>query len=82
MVRSTKAGKLLAGFRGQPPGDLDALVDVLVRVGDLALDFGERIRALDINPLLVLPSGQGVKAVDALMELDPLNEGSREEVSE
>jgi len=71
MVCSTKAGKLLAGFRGQPPGDLDALIDVLVKLSQLALDFGDRIRALDINPLLVLPKGQGVKAVDALIELDP-----------
>lgn len=82
MVRSTKAGKLIAGFRGQPPGDLEALIDVLVCVSNLAFDLGDRIRALDINPLLVLPKGQGVKAVDALMELDPLNEGSREEVCE
>ena len=82
MVRSTKAGKLLAGFRGQPPGDLDALVDVSVSVSKLALDFGDRIRALDINPLLVLPKGQGVKAVDALMELDPSEKGTRKEVSE
>lgn len=39
------------------------------RVSQLATDLGDLIAALDINPLMVLPRGQGVRAVDALVEL-------------
>jgi succinyl-CoA synthetase beta subunit len=40
-----------------------------VRVSQLAVDLGDLVAALDINPLMVLPKGQGVRAVDALVEL-------------
>jgi len=69
MIPRTRASRLLQGFRGRPLGDTAALVDVLVRVGQLAIQWEDRIQALDINPLLVLPAGQGVVAVDALVEL-------------
>jgi succinyl-CoA synthetase beta subunit len=48
---------------------MDALLDVLVRVGELTADLSHRIEALDINPLLILPEGKGVVAVDALLAL-------------
>jgi acetyltransferase len=48
---------------------VNALADALVRVSQLAVDLGDLIAALDINPLVVLPSGQGVRAVDALVEV-------------
>jgi len=69
MIRETRGERLLQGFRGQPPADVDALVDTLVRVSQLAVDLGDLIAALDINPLMVLPRGQGVCAVDALVEV-------------
>lgn len=69
MVGNTKGSKLLYGFRGSPKADLEALVDTLIRIGRLAVDWADRIEALDINPLLILPEGQGVIAVDALLEL-------------
>jgi acetyltransferase len=69
MIEETKAAQLLAGFRGKPAADVDALIDALVRVSQLAVDLGDRIAALDVNPLLVLPAGKGVRAVDALVEL-------------
>ncbi len=69
MINKTKGSKLLQGFRGSPRGDLNALSDTLIRVGRLALDWADRIEALDINPLLILPEGQGVVAVDALLVL-------------
>ncbi len=47
--------------------DLDALEDTLVRVSYLAMHIERHLAGLDINPLMVLPSGQGVKAVDALV---------------
>jgi acyl-CoA synthetase (NDP forming) len=69
MIEETQAARLLEGFRGNPPADVEALVDALVRVSQLAVDLGDQIAALDINPLMVLPEGQGVLAVDALAEL-------------
>jgi acyl-CoA synthetase (NDP forming) len=70
MIHRTKASRLLQGFRGKPAGDEPALVDVLVRLGGLANEWADRIQALDINPLLVLPAGQGVVAVDALIQIE------------
>ena len=69
MIGETHAARLLAGFRGKPAADVDALVDALVRVSQLAVDLGDGIAALDINPLMVLPEGEGVQAVDTLVEV-------------
>ena len=69
MVAEVKGAKLLRGFRGKPPADIDALVDTLVRVSHLAVHLEGQLAELDINPLMVLPAGQGVKAVDALVVL-------------
>jgi acetate---CoA ligase (ADP-forming) len=44
-------------------------VDTLVRVSHLAMHLEGRLAELDINPLTVLPAGQGVKALDALIVL-------------
>jgi len=68
MIQQTRGARLLEGFRGRPPADVDALTDALVRLSQLAFDLGDVISALDINPLMVLPEGQGVRAVDALVE--------------
>jgi hypothetical protein len=48
---------------------VDALADALARLSQLAIDLGDLIVALDVNPLMVLPRGQGVRAVDALVEV-------------
>jgi succinyl-CoA synthetase beta subunit len=69
MIEITKGSQLLFGFRGAPIADLEALIDTLVRVGWLAVDLADRIEVLDINPLLIMPEGRGVAAVDALIEL-------------
>jgi hypothetical protein len=58
---------MLHGFRGRPAADLEALEDTLVRVSHLATHLEEPLAELDINPLMVLPSGRGVKAVGALV---------------
>jgi acetate---CoA ligase (ADP-forming) len=68
MLADTRLPRLLAGFRGAPAGDKDALVEVVCRMGDLALDQAGAVCGVDINPLLVLPRGRGVVAVDALVE--------------
>jgi len=66
MVSEVKGARLLQGFRGQTPMDVEALADVLVKVSHLAVNLDGSLAELDINPLLVLPAGLGVKAVDAL----------------
>jgi acyl-CoA synthetase (NDP forming) len=71
MIGETKVAGLLAGFRGSEAGDIDALADVLIRLSQIALDFGERVVSIDVNPLLVRPQGAGVVAVDALIEFGP-----------
>lgn len=64
MIMGTKAGRLLSGLRGQKAGDIEALVDCILRLGQLALDFPQ-ISEIEINPLLVFEKGQGVLALDA-----------------
>jgi acetate---CoA ligase (ADP-forming) len=53
--------------RTGPAADLAALADTLVRVSYLAMHIEGHLAELDINPLLVLLSGQGVRALDALV---------------
>jgi acetyltransferase len=69
MVSEVRGARLLQGFRGRPAADIEALVDTLVKVSHLAVHLEGTLVELDINPLMVLPAGQGVKAVDALVLL-------------
>jgi acyl-CoA synthetase (NDP forming) len=69
MIAELRGSALLRGARGRPPADVRALADTLVRLATLADAQRERVRALDINPLLVLDEGRGVVAVDWLVEL-------------
>jgi acetyltransferase len=69
MLSEVKGARLLRGFRGRPAADIEALAETLVRVSHLAVHLEGTLAELDINPLMVLPAGQGVKAVDALMVL-------------
>ncbi|MFH1604187.1 MAG: acetate--CoA ligase family protein [Pseudomonadota bacterium] len=69
MIAEVKGAKLLQGFRGKPACDVDALAQVLVNISHMAVNLEGQLAELDINPLLVLPKGQGVKAVDALVTL-------------
>ena len=57
------------GARGRPKLDVDAIADAAARLSWLAVDAGERLRELDINPLFVRPEGRGVTAVDARARL-------------
>jgi acyl-CoA synthetase (NDP forming) len=57
--------QVLEAFRGRPAADVDAAADVLVKVGELALDGDGLFSELDINPLVVLPRGDGCRVVDA-----------------
>ena len=68
MLMEIRARALLDGTRGKPPLDKQALVDTLLRVGQLVVDFHE-IAELDINPLMVYPRGQGAIAIDMRLVL-------------
>jgi acyl-CoA synthetase (NDP forming) len=65
MLTELKARKLLTGVRGRPPVDQDAVVDVVMKVQRLALDLAGDVAELDINPLVVSPTG--AVALDALV---------------
>ncbi len=67
MVDSLAGRKLLDGVRGAPACDVEALCETIVRLAWFAQDFAGDISELDINPLMVLPRGQGVRVVDALI---------------
>ncbi len=72
MIDQIRGKKLLTGYRGRPAADIDALADTLVHLSQLAADLKDSIAALEINPLMVLPTGKGVRAVDALCEIKPV----------
>ena len=66
MLGELRGARLLDGVRGAPPADVDGLVDVILRVQRMAMELGDSLVELDINPLMVLPRGHGAVALDAL----------------
>ena len=64
MVGELKLGKLLAGYRGAAPADIDALVKAICGLSDFYLDHRHVLSDLEVNPLIVLENGKGVRAVD------------------
>jgi len=69
LMARTRVWQLLQGYRGKPPAKIDAVIEVLIRLGQLAADHPE-IRELDINPLLADPAG--VIALDARLRVAPV----------
>ena len=67
MIRDLKADRLLQGYRGAPTADRTALVNVMVRLSRFAAACSEKIDEIDLNPVMVLPKGRGVRIVDALI---------------
>lgn len=70
MVEGLRGAPLLRGARGRPPADVPALVEAIVRFSELAAGLPPGVAAVEINPLLVRPEGQGVVMVDARVEGD------------
>jgi acetyltransferase len=66
MIDGTRAGRLIDGWRGGPVLDREAVVSAIVALGRLAAE-DPSVEAVDINPLLVRPGGQGVLILDALV---------------
>ena len=69
MIQRLRGAAILGGVRGKPPADIDALCDAIVGLANLAVSLGDQLNGVDINPLIVLAKGQGVVAVDALVEI-------------
>jgi acyl-CoA synthetase (NDP forming) len=68
LVLSLRGSALLTGYRGSPPVDVDALVDVVLRLGRLAEDLPELAEA-DCNPVMATP--RGAMVVDARLRVRP-----------
>lgn len=69
MIRSLKGFPLLDGARGRPKADVKALAKALSALSAFAVAAGPRLVSVDVNPMLVLPEGQGCFAADAVIEL-------------
>ena len=67
MIEETRLGNLLAGFRGSPVADRVALEEAVLRLSRAAVANADQINSIDINPLIVLPVGEGCIMVDALI---------------
>ena len=65
MLGELSISKLLTGYRGRAPADIDAFADCVVALSRLALDLGDLIAELDVNPVIV--NADGALAVDALL---------------
>ena len=64
-----RISRLLYGHRGRAAGDRCALVDAILAIETFVVTHVERLVELDVNPLMVLPEGQGVLAADALLRM-------------
>jgi acetyltransferase len=70
MIESIRTYPMLRGVRGQPPRDLAALQDAILRLGALVADF-DVLQEMDLNPILALEEGRGYRTVDARILLAP-----------
>jgi acyl-CoA synthetase (NDP forming) len=64
MIRSIQGARVLSGYRGERPRDVEALKDLLVRLSQMLVAFPQ-IQEIDINPVVVMAEGEGAQAVDA-----------------
>ena len=69
MARELKTWPLLDGFRGRPKADTEALVTTIVAFSQMVAQLGDRLVEAEINPVFVLPTGQGVRAADGVVVL-------------
>lgn len=69
MIDEIRAGALLKGFRGSPVADVEALIDTMLSFSAMAETLADRLNEAEINPVFVLPEGQGARAGDSLIVL-------------
>jgi acyl-CoA synthetase (NDP forming) len=70
MLRELRSFPLLAGYRSQPPADIPAGVAAIEALARFAVAAGDRLQAVEINPLIVHREGRGASAVDGLILLE------------
>ncbi|HUN54774.1 MAG TPA: GNAT family N-acetyltransferase [Smithella sp.] len=73
MISAFKSHKILDGWRGAPPSDIAAIKDLLLRISALVEDLPE-IQEMDLNPIMVMATGQGCYVADARISVKPLPE--------
>jgi acyl-CoA synthetase (NDP forming) len=76
MARELISWPLLDGYRGAPKADVDALIDAIVAFSRMTAHLADRLVEAEINPLFVLPAGQGVRAADGLLVLSSPDAGA------
>jgi acyl-CoA synthetase (NDP forming) len=81
MLRGLKGFGLLDGYRSAPRADVKAAARAIAALGDAVLAGGNKLREVEINPLLVMPEGRGAVAVDALVLLNVAAEEKVEELA-
>ena len=69
MIQGIRAAPLLLGARGQPKADLQALATMLAKLSAFAVAAGPNLQSIDLNPVFVMPEGQGAYAADAVITL-------------
>ena len=69
MIDSLRIAPVLRGYRGATPADVGALIDAALGFAAMCEAFGDRLLDAEINPLFVLPAGEGVKAADGIAVL-------------
>ena len=67
MIRELRSSKILEGFRGRPPVNVDNLAEIIARFSRLSADLKDSLAEIDVNPLIVNPEMGCIKAVDALV---------------
>ena len=75
LINESRVSRLMAAHRGRPAADVPALSELLARVSRLAEDVPE-ILELDLNPVVVLPAGQGCHVVDVRVRVGDAKAGS------
>ena len=69
LVDGSRLSKLLAGFRGAPPADKAALINLILKLSHIIQRYGSFFETIELNPIAVLPKGEGVCVLDALLIL-------------
>ena len=69
MIREIRGFAMLEGVRGAPPSDIEALARFLSDLSRFAAAHADRIESIDLNPVRVLPRGEGLVPLDALIVL-------------
>ena len=67
MIDEVKGSTILKGARGKARGDINALANAIVAFSQMIVELESDFKEIDVNPLVVLPEGNGIKVVDALI---------------